>query len=150
MQTKTTKFVQVAASVAVLAAAFALPGTAEARSRHHHRAMHHAHYRYVHHHHRAYAAHPLTVRRRYYREPVVAADPFHGPAAIITAPVAIAGMIVSLPFRAVAAVFPPRANDPRVIVGAPVYAAGQLAQLPFYAVNSAFGVPPSYPPGYYY
>jgi hypothetical protein len=147
MQTKISKLVQVAASAAIFAGALALPAAAQAQSRHHHRAVHHAHYRHAAHHR---YAHPLTVRRQYTRAPVVAADPFHGPAAIITGPVALAGMIVSLPFRAVGAIFPPTANDPRVIVGAPVYAAGQLAQLPFYAVNSAFGVPVPPPGAYYY
>jgi hypothetical protein len=86
------------------------------------------------------------VRRRAAPEPVAAApDAFHnGPATIITAPVAIAGTIVSVPFRVVEAVFPPRANDPRVVVGAPVYAAGQIAEFPFFAVNGVFGVPSNY------
>jgi hypothetical protein len=88
----------------------------------------------------------ITVRTGAHREPIAAApDAFHGPAAIITAPVAIAGTLVSLPFRFVEAIFPPRANDPRVLVGAPVHLAGQIAGFPFFAVNGAFGVP-----GYYY
>jgi hypothetical protein len=87
--------------------------------------------------------HALTV----HRAPVIAApapDPFHGPAAIFTAPVAVAGIIVGLPFQAVNVVFPASANDPRVVVGAPVYVAGRIAQFPFYAVDAAFGVPPTY------
>ncbi len=85
------------------------------------------------------------MRARAHREPVAAApDAFHGPAAIVTAPLAIAGTIVSLPFRAVEAVFPPRANDPRMLVGAPVHFAGQIAEFPFFVVNRAFGAPAPY------
>ena len=85
------------------------------------------------------------MRARADRQSVaVAPDPFHGPAPIITAPVAIAGTIVSLPFRLVETVFPPSANDPRALVGAPVYAAQQIAEFPFVAVNTAFGVQPAY------
>jgi hypothetical protein len=87
----------------------------------------------------------IIVRARPHREPVAAApDAFHGPAAIVTAPVAIAGTIVSLPFRVVEAVFPPHANDPRMLIGAPVHFAGQIAEFPFYVVNGAFGVPSTY------
>ena len=79
-----------------------------------------------------------------YREPVAAApDAFHGPAAIITAPVAIAGTIVSLPFRLVEAVFPRARERSARVIGAPVYAAGQIAEFPFVAVNSVFGVQPT-------
>jgi hypothetical protein len=134
MQMSISNLVQIMASVAVCAAASALPAAAAVRHGNVHRAsLHRIHHRI--------AARPLTIRR----ERVVAApDPFHGPAAIITAPVALAGMIVGLPFQAIEAVFPPAANDPRVLVGAPVHVAGRLAQLPFYAVDSAFGVPPNY------
>jgi len=101
--------------------------------------------RVVHRTHHGVGSNDIVVRRRAYSEPVAPApDAFHGPAAIITAPVAIAGTIVSLPFRLVGAVFPPRADDPRVLVGAPVYAAGEIAQFPFVAVNSIFGVPPTF------
>jgi len=75
---------------------------------------------------------------------VAAPDPLHGPAPIVTGPVAIAGTIVAFPFRTVEMVFPPNANDPRVVVGAPVHVAGQIAGLPFWAVNSAFGVPSTF------
>jgi hypothetical protein len=109
-----SRFACIAAVSALLAATYSLPAAADGNN--------------------------ITVRKR--AEPVVAApDAFHGPAAIITAPVAIAGTIVSLPFRVVGAVFPPRANDPRVLIGAPVYAAGEIAQFPFVAVNGVFGVP---------
>jgi hypothetical protein len=88
----------------------------------------------------------IVVRRRAYPQPVAAApDAFHnGPATIITAPVAIAGTIVSLPFRGIEAVFPPRPNDPRVLVGGPVHLAGQIAEFPFFVINGAFGVPSVY------
>ena len=137
MQTRVSKLAQAVASVALLAGASSLPAAA-AEQYPHHRIVHRTHY----------AAHSndITVRRRVHPAPVAAApDAFNnGPATIITAPVAIAGTIVSLPFRGVAAVFPPHANDPRVLVGAPVYAAGQIAEFPFFAVNGAFGVPPVY------
>lgn len=137
MQTYISKLAQ-AAAVALLAGAFSLPAAAAVQKRDiHHRTMHRIH-------------HPasngdVVVRTPAYRRPVAAApDAFHGPAAIITAPVAIAGTIVSLPFRLVEAVFPPAANDPRMVVGAPVHLAGQIAEFPFFVVNSAFGAP-----GYY-
>ena len=85
----------------------------------------------------------VTVRKSAAREPV-GYDAFHGPAAIITAPVYIAGTFVSLPFRALEVVFPPHANDPRVLIGAPVHFAGQVAQFPFSTVNNAFGGRPTY------
>jgi hypothetical protein len=97
--------------------------------------MHRTHYR-------VYSS-DITVRKS---APRVAAAPdaFHGPAAIITAPVEMAGTLVSLPFRAVELMFPPRANDPRLVVGAPVHFAGQIAEFPFYVINGAFGVRPTY------
>ena len=127
-----------AAAVALFAGAWSLPAAAAVQNSD-------IHHRIVRRTHPPAGANDVYVRRGAYREPVAAApDAFHGPAAIITAPVAIAGTIVSLPFRLVGAVFPPRANDPRVLIGAPVYAAGEIAQFPFVAVNSAFGVPPTY------
>jgi hypothetical protein len=123
------------AGAALLAGTYSLPAAADDQSSYiHHRIVRRTHPRV--------GANDVYVRRR--AEPVaVAPDAFHGPAAIITAPVAIAGTIVSLPFRLVEAVFPPRANDPRVLIGAPVYVAGEIAELPFAAVNSVFGVPPT-------
>jgi hypothetical protein len=139
MQTRILKVAQVAVSVAVFATAFALPATAGDHSgdRRWHR----------HHNHFAAADRPLTVRSRY-REPVlVSPDPYNGPAAIITAPVAFAGAVVGVPFRVIGTVFPahgdPRIN-PLVLVGAPIHVAGQFAQFPFYVVDSAFGTPPNY------
>ena len=89
------------------------------------------------------AADDLVVRTPAPAAP--ARDAFRGPAAVITAPVAIAGTIVHWPFAATESVFPPAANDPRVFVGAPVHLAGQIAGLPFYAVNTTlFGVPSYY------
>jgi len=131
MRNNLSKLTSVAASVAILAAVSTLPAAAAVRHGHAHRT------------HRHVAAHALTV----HRAPVAVAtapDPYTGPAAIITAPVAAAGFIVGLPFRAIGALFPPNANDPRIIVGAPVYVAGRIAQFPFYAIDSVFGAPPNY------
>jgi hypothetical protein len=138
MQTRISKLAQAIAGVALLAGGYSLPAVAAEQHDIHHRIVHRTHY----------VAHnnDIIVRRRA-PPPVVAAGPdaFHnGPATIITAPVAIAGMIVSVPFRVVAAVFPPHASDPRMVVGAPAAAAGQIAEFPFFAVNSAFGVQPTY------
>ena len=138
MQTRISKLAQAVTGVALLAGAYSLPAAAAVQ----HRDIHH---RIVHRIHHPIGTGDLTVRTPAYREPVATApDAFHGPAAIITAPVAIAGTIVSLPFRVVEAVFPPRANDPRVLVGAPVHLAGQIAEFPFFAINGAFGVPSYY------
>ncbi len=133
-----SRFAYAVAGVTLLAGMYSLPAAADVQnSGIHHRTVHRTHH--------PAGGNDLIVRKRAYREPVaVAPDPFHGPAAIITAPVAIAGTIVSLPFRFVETVFPPNVNDPRVLIGAPVYAAGQIAELPFVAVNSAFGVQPTY------
>ena len=81
---------------------------------------------------------PLTVQRHYYA-PRPSYDPYRGPQAIVTAPLAAAGTLVALPFRIINGVFPPDAQDPRVIVGAPVYAAGQVAQVPIRAAQAPFG-----------
>lgn len=135
MQIRISKLTQAVAGAALLVGAYSLP--AAAASEHHD-----LHHRIVHRTHHWVGGNDITVRRRAEPEPVAAApDAFHGPAAIITAPVAIAGTIVSLPFRFVEAVFPPRADDPRVVIGAPVHLAGQIAGFPFYAVNGAFGAP---------
>ena len=138
MQNHISKLAQAVVGVALLAGAYSPPAAAaEQYPDIHHRIVHRTH-------------HPvdtgdITVRKRAYREPVAAApDAFHGPAAIITAPVEIAGTIVSLPFRVIGAMFPPRTNDPRVLVGAPVHFAGQIAEFPFFAFNGAFGVQPTY------
>ena len=138
MQTKKLMLPQIAASMVVFATAFTLPAAAKDR-------YSEAHWRRMHHH--LAAGRPLTVTKRPYRESIVAApNPFHGPAAIITAPVAIGATIVSLPFRAAGAVFPAYGNpavNPLVLVGVPVHVAGQVAQLPFYVVGSAFGAAPT-------
>jgi hypothetical protein len=138
MQTHISKLALSFLGVALLAGAFSSPAAADLQYRdNHHRIAHRTH--------RSADANYITVRKHIPREPVaVAPDAFHGPAAIITAPVEIAGTIVSLPFRVVDAVFPPRANDPRVLVGAPVHFAGQIAEFPFFAFNGAFGVQPTY------
>lgn len=144
MQTSRSKLVKIAASVTVLVTAFTLPAAATVRPAHvHKRTMRRSYQRTV--------ARPLTVTKRYTRPLIVTRrynrDPFHGPAAIITAPVAIAGMIVGLPFRALETVFPARGNpatNPLVLVGAPLHVAGQIAQFPFYVADSAFGAPPNY------
>jgi hypothetical protein len=135
MQNRTSKLAQAVTGVALLAAAYSLPAAAAVPHRY-------VHYRTMHRIHHPVGGDDVMVRTPAYRQPV--ADAFHGPAAIITAPIAIAGTIVSLPFRMVEAVFPPRANDPRVLVGAPVHLAGQIAGLPFFAINGAFGVPSYY------
>jgi hypothetical protein len=134
MQIRVSKLALAVVGVALLGA-YSLPASAAEQYRNiHHRVVHRTHYP-VHN-------NDIVVRRHVNPEPVAAGpDAFHnGPATIITAPVAIAGTIVSVPFRVVEAVFPPRASDPRMIVGAPVAAAGQIAEFPFFAVNGAFGV----------
>ncbi len=135
MQMKTLKLVQIVASAVVLTTAFGLPAAAKEHGHGHkmHRHYHHAYDR------------PLTVSKHRHPAPVVAADPFHGPAAIITGPNAIVATVVSLPFRAAEVVFPPVGNpaiNPLVLVGAPVHLAGEIAQFPFYVVGSVFGAPP--------
>ena len=75
-------------------------------------------------------------------------NPFSGPAPFITGPVAIAGSIVALPFRALSALFPYQGGigqNPLVIVGAPLHYAGQVAQVPFYIVGRTFGGNPTFP-----
>ncbi len=119
------KSAQIAATAVVFATALTLPIVAEAHRMHHHH-YHHHHYR------------SLTVNQA----PVVASDPFSGPAVIFTAPIALAAAFVSLPFRAAGELFPPTATDPRIIVGAPVHFVGQAVQYPFYAVGTAFGAAP--------
>lgn len=132
-----SKLTQAVVGAALFAGAYSLPAAADVKHHDiHHRVAHRAD-------HLAYS-NDITVRARH-REPVaVARDAFNGPAVFVTAPVAIAGTIVSLPFRAVEAVFPPQANDPRMLIGAPVHIAGLIAGFPFFAVNSAFGVPSAY------
>ncbi len=122
MQTGKLKLAHIAATTVVLATALTLPAVAEAHWKHHH---------YHHHHYRA-----LTVSRDV---PPPVADPFHGPAAIFTAPIALAGAFVSVPFRAAGEFFPATGATPLVIIGAPVHFAGQVVQYPFYAVGTAFG-----------
>lgn len=136
MQTRISKLSRIVVGTALLSMAFALPAAAH---------EHYGRWHRVHHHYysRAYDR-PLTVSKYRNRE-YAAPDPFRGPAAIITGPVAVAATIVSLPFRVAGAVFPPYGNpavNPLVIVGAPVHAAGQVAEFPFYVVGSAFGAPP--------
>jgi hypothetical protein len=138
MQSHRSKLAQTIVAVALLAGAYSPPAAAAVQ----YRDFHHRIGRRTHH---PVETGDIIVRKSGHREPVAAApDAFHGPAAIITAPVEIAGTIVSLPFRVVDAVFPPRANDPRVVVGAPVHFAGQIAEFPFFAFNRAFGVQPTY------
>jgi hypothetical protein len=135
MQIHISKLAQALVGVALVAGASSLPAAAAAQYGDvHHRTVHRTYHRVD--------SSDVTVKKS---APVAAApDAFHGPAAIITAPVEMAGTLVSLPFRAVEVVFPPRANDPRVVVGAPVHFAGQIAEFPFFAINGAFGVRPTY------
>ena len=136
MRTQISKVALAVAGAALLVGAFSAPAAAEMQSSDMHHHMMHAH-------HSAYSQ-DIVVHRHAAPAPVAAApDAFHGPAAVITAPVEVAGAIVSVPFRVVGYVFPPQAADPRIVVGAPVHFAGQIAEFPFYAVNSAFGVQPT-------
>ena len=139
MQIRLSKLAQAVTGVTLLAGAYSLPAAAAEQYRY-------VHHRIVHRTHQPVHGNDIIVRGRAHPTPVAAApDAFHnGPATIVTAPVAIGGTIVSLPFRAVEAVFPPRPDDPRVLVGAPVHLAGQIAEYPFFAINSAFGVQPIY------
>jgi len=132
MRTEISKLAVAVAGVALLAGAYSAPAAAATQTP----VVHHPH-------HSAYS-HDIVVHKHAMPAPVAAApDAFHGPAVVITAPVEIAGAIVSVPFRVVGYVFPPQAPDPRIVVGAPVHFAGQVAEFPFYAVNSAFGVQPT-------
>ena len=93
MQNYMLKLAQAVAGVALLAGAYSLPAAAAEQYRYHHR--------YAHHYYHPADNGDVVVRTGAHREPVAAApDAFHGPAAIITAPIAIAGTIVSLPFQA--------------------------------------------------
>jgi hypothetical protein len=137
MQNHISKLAQAVVGVALLAGASSLPAAAAQYGDVHHRTGRQTYHRFY--------SSDITVRKSVRREPVAAApDAFHGPAALITAPVEMAGTLVSLPFRAVEVIFPPRANDPRLVVGAPVHFAGQIAEFPFYVINGAFGVRPTY------
>jgi hypothetical protein len=133
MQSGITRIAQTA-TLTVFAAMLSLPAVAET---HHWRARHHQQASYP----------PLTVTKRHEREAIVARpDPFHGPAAIVTAPNAAVATIVSLPFRAAALVFPPYgdpARNPLILIGGPVHAAGYVAEFPFFVVGSAFGAAPN-------
>ena len=139
MQNHISKLAQTVVAVALVAGASSLPAVAATQP------YGYVHHRTAHRTYRHYDSSDITVRKNVRREPVAAApDAFHGPAFLITAPVEMAGTLVSLPFRAVEAIFPPRANDPRLVVGAPVHFAGQIAEFPFYVINGAFGVRPTY------
>jgi hypothetical protein len=135
MQVSTLKLTLLTASAMAFAAASTLPAAANYR----YGRVHHGHHRHI--------DRPLTVTKRVHQAPVVAtSDPWHGPAAIITAPVAVGSAIVSVPFRMAASLFPPQGDpraNPLVLIGAPVHVVGQFVQLPFYAVGSAFGAPPN-------
>lgn len=68
-------------------------------------------------------------------------NPYSGPAAVVTAPIAFGATLASLPFRAINSVFPAQGNTPLVVVGAPVHFAGQLVQAPFAIAQAPFGGP---------
>ncbi len=93
---------------------------------------------------------PLTVNHDRdvdgFAAPVSAYNPYAGPAAIITAPIAFGATLASLPFRAVNSVFPARGNTPLVVVGAPVHFAGQVVQTPFAIAQAPFGGPNPFTP----
>lgn len=129
MQVRVSRLTFAVAGAALLASAFAGPAAATTTQTP-------VHHRVVHRYHHPVASHDIVVNAR-----PAPPDAFHGPAPIVTAPVAIAGTIVSLPFRFVEAFFPYNANDPRVVVGAPVHLGYQIAELPFTTINGAFGVP---------
>ena len=137
MRNHISKLAQTVVAVALVAGASSLPAVAATQP------YGYVHHRTAHRTYRHYDSSDVTVKKS---APRVAAAPdaFHGPAFLITAPVEMAGTLVSLPFRAVEAIFPPRANDPRLVVGAPVHFAGQIAEFPFYVINGAFGVRPTY------
>ena len=89
---------------------------------------------------------PLTVSRRRAAPvppPVFAAapvyNPYAGPGAIVTAPIAVGGTIASLPFRILGGIFPP--VGPMAIIGAPIQAVGRIAQVPFQIAEAPFGGP---------
>jgi hypothetical protein len=136
------------AAVASLVAAFGVAsGVASAETQNHreHSKIYHVH---MAHHHRGYE-HALTVGRNHEVAPVEAPayDPYHGSAAIVTAPVALGRNIVGLPFQAFGTVFPYRGNpgnNPLILIGAPVHVAGMIVGLPFHIVESAFGGPTAY------
>lgn len=96
---------------------------------------------------------PLTVgtRRQTYLDGTSYApayDPYAGPGAIVTAPIAFGATLASLPFRAINSVFPAQGNTPLVIVGAPVHFAGQLVQAPFAIAQQPFGGPGPFVAGF--
>jgi hypothetical protein len=92
---------------------------------------------------------PLTVgghhapQAGYYAPPAPppAYNPYAGPAALVTAPFAFVGTLVSLPFRAVNAFFPGQGNTPLTVIGAPVMFAGRVAEAPFRIAQQPFGGP---------
>ncbi len=98
---------------------------------------------------------PLTVGRTRAEDdlgPVVVApvyNPYAGPAAVVTGPIAFGATLASLPFRAVNSVFPAQGNTPLVVVGAPVHFAGRVVQAPFAIAEAPFGGPgPFVDPGF--
>ncbi len=88
---------------------------------------------------------PLTVARRRVVAPgpvVVEGpsyNPYAGPTAIVTGPIAIGGEIATLPFRILSEIFPP--VGPGAIIGVPARAAGQLVAAPFQIAEAPFGGP---------
>ena len=88
---------------------------------------------------------PLTVARRRAWQPRsghgrrAAYNPYAGPTAIVTGPIAIGGELATLPFRILSEIFPP--VGPAAIVGVPARAAGQLVAAPFQIAEAPFGGP---------
>ncbi len=96
------------------------------------------------------ASRSLTIHSAVPRPvPAYAYNPYMGPKAIITAPLALASTIVSLPFRVTDALFP-YSGSPVAVVGAPIHYAGRIAQVPFRIVEAPFGGPSPFVGATYY
>ena len=111
-----TKIVaQVAAAAALCVALSAVPASAKEHKMRHARHMHMS---------KQTVYRPLTVAGMPTTAPVAAApySPFSGPVPFVTGPVAIAGTVIGLPFRALAAIFPSQGSfsqNPLIVVGRP-------------------------------
>ncbi len=105
------------------------------------------------------SARPLTVTPRTVRRqtlvrpaaPLRAYSPYTGLKAIVTAPIALASTIVSIPFRVTDAAFAHTGGTPLTVIGTPIHYAGRIAQAPFRIVEAPFGGPEPFgeTPNYY-